>query len=83
MDLTIERHALGKKIFPAVGDTAPPMGIRSNKERLNRALIVETVLGLQSGQSPRASEEVLLSYLPQSKRQDEEEIVGPGSESSA
>ena len=112
MDLTIERHALGKKIFPAVGDTAPPMGmigtfdrvgsdagqtvrsfrywssygrgivdhfircperefiraqgtaklgIRSNEERLNRALIVETVLGLQSGQSPRALEEVLSS----------------------
>ena len=134
MDLTIERHDLGKKIFSAVGETSPAMGmigtliglvamlanlsdpsaigpamavallttlygalianlfalpiaaklgIRSNEERLNRALIVETVLGLQSGQSPRALEEVLLSYLPQSKRQDEEEIVGPGSESSA
>ena len=97
MDLTIERHDMGKKIFSAAGDTAPAMGmigtligllamlanlsdpsaigpamavtllttlyaipitdklgIRSNEERLNRALIVETVLGLQSGQSPRA-----------------------------
>ncbi len=130
MDLTIERHDMGKKIFSAVGDTAPAMGmigtliglvamlanlndpsaigpamavallttlygalianlfalpiaaklgIRSHEERLNKALIVETVLGLQAGQSPRALEEVLLSYLPQSKRQ-EEEVVEAGSE---
>ena len=43
---------------------AAKLGIRSNEDRLNRALIVETVLGPQSGQSPRALEEVLLSYLP-------------------
>lgn len=130
MDLTIERHDVGRKIFAAVGDTAPAMGmigtliglvamlanlndpsaigpamavallttlygalianlfaipiaaklgIRSNEERLNKALIVETFLGLQSGQSPRALEEALLSYLPQSKRQ-EEEVVETGSE---
>ena len=75
MDLTIERYALGKKIFAAVGDSAPPMGMIGTLiglvtmlpklfdpsaigsamavallTTLSGALVVETVLGLQSGQ---------------------------------
>ena len=115
MDLTIERHKTGQKIFMALGDAAPAMGmigaliglvamlanlsgpsaigparavallttlygaaiagklgVRSNEERLNKVLIFETVLGLQSGHSPRALEGVLMSYLPQGQRESAE-----------
>jgi chemotaxis protein MotA len=119
MDLTIERHEVGQKIFRAIGDSAPAMGmigtlvglvqmlanmedpksigpamavallttlygalianlvalpiadkleLRSNEERINKSLIIESIAGIQAGQNPRVMEELLKTYLPQRER---------------
>lgn len=119
MNLTLERHGNGQKIFDAIGDVAPAMGmigtliglvqmlaamddpksigpamavallttlygsmianmfalpisdklkLRSNEERLERSLIMDAVLAIQSGQNPRVMEEALKSYLPSKRR---------------
>jgi len=44
------------------------LGIRSNEERTNKSLILETVMSIQEGLNPRVMEEMLKAYLPPSKR---------------
>ena len=39
-----------------------------NRERLNKALILETIQGIQEGMNPRVLETLLKTYLPESKR---------------
>jgi len=39
-----------------------------NNERLNKALILETVQSIQEGMNPRVLETLLKTYLPESKR---------------
>ncbi|MEE9343654.1 MAG: flagellar motor protein PomA [Gammaproteobacteria bacterium] len=119
INLTIERHELGKAIFKSIGDMAPAMGMigtliglvqmlsamddpksigpamavallttlygaiianafalplsdklanRSQEERLNKALILETIGSIQEGLNPRVLEELLKTYLPSNKR---------------
>jgi len=55
---------------------AQPIGeklaIRSNEERMNRSLILETVTAIQEGLNPRVMEEMLKVYLPPSKRGEAE-----------
>ncbi|HHO68244.1 MAG TPA: flagellar motor protein PomA, partial [Gammaproteobacteria bacterium] len=41
---------------------------RSQEERLNKALILETISSIQEGLNPRVMEELLKTYLPASKR---------------
>lgn len=41
---------------------------RTLQERINKSLIVESVLGIQQGANPRILEELLESYLPYRKR---------------
>ncbi len=125
-DLTqnLERHEMGQKIWKAIGDSAPAMGmigtliglvqmlanmddpksigpamavallttlygalianiialpiaekleVRSNEERANKALIIETVAGIQEGVNPRVMEETLRTFLPTKKRAAEGE----------
>lgn len=125
-DLTqnLERHEMGQKIWKAIGDAAPAMGmigtliglvqmlanmddpksigpamavallttlygalvaniialpiaekleVRSNEERANKALIIETVAGIQEGINPRVMEESLRTFLPTKKRAPEGE----------
>jgi len=119
MDLTIERHELGKKIFKAIGDVVPAMGmigtlvglvqmlanmddpktigpamavallttlygaaianvfalpiaekpgLRSDEEKMIKSMIIDSVSGIQEGRNPRVIEGMLLTYLPVSER---------------
>ncbi|HED34766.1 MAG TPA: flagellar motor protein PomA [Gammaproteobacteria bacterium] len=123
ISLTIERHEVGQKIFRALGDIGPAMGmigtliglvqmlanmddpktigpsmavallttlygavianafaipladkleLRSNEEKTNRTLILETISGIQEGMNPRVLEELLKAFLPESKRPSED-----------
>lgn len=50
---------------------ADKLAHRSMEERLNKAIILETVSGIQEGLNPRVMETVLMTYLPDSKRVDD------------
>jgi len=47
---------------------ADKLALRSKEERLNKALILETISSIQEGLNPRVMEELLKTYLPESKR---------------
>ena len=49
---------------------ADKLAHRSQEERLNKALILETIGSIQEGLNPRVMEELLKTYLPASKRED-------------
>jgi len=119
ISLTIQRHETGQKIFKALGDIAPAMGmigtliglvqmlanmddpksigpamavallttlygavvanafalpisdkleLRSQEEKTNRSLILETISGIQEGMNPRVLEELLKAFLPENQR---------------
>jgi len=120
---TIQRHELGQRIFLALGNIAPAMGmigtliglvqmlsnmddpksigpamavallttlygaiianafalpvadkleLRSQEEKNNRTLILETISGIQEGMNPRVLEELLKAFLPEGQRDIEE-----------
>lgn len=120
INLAIERHDLGSKMFKSIGDAAPAMGMIgtliglvqmlsnmddpkaigpamavallttlygaiiangialpiseklksiSGTELLTRNLILESVSSIQAGTNPRVLEQLLLSFLPESKRE--------------
>ncbi len=124
MNLTVERHDLGQKIFKAIGDVAPAMGmigtliglvqmlsnmddpksigpamavallttlygaaianvfalplaaklgLRSDEERLSKSMIIDAVSGIQEGRNPRVIEGILMTYLPGSQRESEDD----------
>ncbi len=119
MRLTVERHDFGSRIFRAMGDVAPAMGmigtlvglvqmlshmsdprsigpamavallttlygaiianmlvlpiadkltVRKDQEALNQALVIDGLLAIQAGQSPRVIEQMLRNYLPEKRR---------------
>lgn len=119
INLTIERHDIGYRMFKAVGDAAPAMGMIgtliglvqmlsamddpkkigpamavallttlygavianafaiplaeklksiSREEKLNKNLILESVASIQSGTNPKVLEQLLVTFLPNSKR---------------
>jgi len=41
----------------------------SNEERLNKLLILESISGIQEGINPRVLQQILTTYLPESKRE--------------
>lgn len=47
---------------------ADKLAHRSMEERINRAIILETVSGIQEGLNPRVMETILMTYLPDGKR---------------
>jgi chemotaxis protein MotA len=122
INLTIERHVNGIKMFKAIGDAAPAMGMIgtliglvqmlsnmddpkaigpamavallttlygaiianavalpiadklkaiSDEEKLNKNLILESISAIQAGTNPRVVEKLLLTFLPESKRESE------------
>ena len=124
ISMTIERHEIGQKMFRALGNIAPAMGmigtliglvqmlanmddpktigpamavallttlygavianafalpladkleLRSEEEKTNRTLILETISGIQEGMNPRVMEELLKAFLPESERDFEDE----------
>ena len=56
---------------------AEKLGLRSNEERLVKSMIIDGVSGIQEGRNPRVIEGMLMTYLPGSKRnknnEDEDE----------
>ena len=48
---------------------ADKLALRSQDERLNKALILETISSIQEGLNPRVMEELLKTYLPENKRE--------------
>lgn len=120
MNLAIERHDIGAKMFVASGDAAPAMGmigtliglvqmlanmsdpksigpamavallttlygavianavclpiadklkLRAAEEKQNKALILESISSIQEGINPRVLEQILMSFLPEGKRE--------------
>ena len=47
---------------------ADKLALRSKEERLNKVLILETISSIQEGLNPRVMEELLKTYLPESRR---------------
>jgi len=54
---------------------ADKLAHRSQEERLNKALILETISSIQEGLNPRVMEELLKTYLPASEREQDEEAA--------
>lgn len=51
---------------------ADKLAVRSREENNSKSLIIDALLGIQAGQNPRVIENMLQTYLPRSKRQQEE-----------
>lgn len=51
---------------------ADKLAVRSREENFRKSLIIDALLCIQSGQNPRVIENMLESYLPKSKRQQDE-----------
>ena len=54
---------------------ADKLALRSNEERLNKALILEAINAIQEGINPRVMEELLKTYLPVGERDEEEDAA--------
>jgi chemotaxis protein MotA len=123
IDLTIQRHEVGQRMFKHMAVMAPAMGMigtliglvqmlanmsdpaaigpamavallttlygaiianafaqplasklarASELEKINKALILETISGIQEGMNPKVLEQMLGTYLPPKKRADQE-----------
>ena len=48
---------------------ADKLALRSKEEKLNKALILESISAIQDGTNPRVLEQILFTYLPESKRE--------------
>ncbi len=56
---------------------ADKLALRSNEERMLKSMIIDSLLGIQEGRNPRVIEEILKTYLPNSKRNIPEEEEAP------
>lgn len=123
LNLTVARHDVGQRIFKAIGDSAPAMGmigtliglvqmmanmshpkaigpsmavallttlygaiianvfalpiadklsLRSKEESMIKSMIIDALAGIQEGRNPRVIQELLMTYLPGSKREQKE-----------
>lgn len=52
---------------------ADKLALRANEERMVKSMIIDSLLGIQEGRNPRVIEEILLTYLPNSKRKSGED----------
>lgn len=50
---------------------ADKLELRSQEEKTNRTLILETISGIQEGMNPRVLEELLKAFLPEAQRTNE------------
>lgn len=120
MNLALQRHETGIKMFTSMGDVAPAMGmigtliglvqmlsnmddpkaigpamavallttlygavianafalpiaqklaLRAETERTNKAIILEAISGIQEGMNPKVLQQLLVTFLPESKRE--------------
>ncbi len=51
---------------------ADKLAVRSREEHVTKSLIIDALIGIQGGQNPRVIESMLETYLPKSKRQQED-----------
>lgn len=51
---------------------AKKLAYRSDEERLNKQLILETIMGIQEGLNPRVLMEILKTYIPEKSRATED-----------
>ncbi len=51
------------------GPIADKLRLRSGEEAMSKALIIDALLAIQSGQNPRVIDSMLRTYLPESKRE--------------
>jgi len=51
---------------------ADKLAVRSREEKTSKALIIDALLSIQSGQNPRIIASMLEAYLPRSKRTEED-----------
>jgi len=51
---------------------ADKLGLRSREENITKSLVIDALLGIQGGQNPRVIESMLETYLPKSKRHQED-----------
>ncbi|MCW8955994.1 MAG: flagellar motor protein PomA [Gammaproteobacteria bacterium] len=51
---------------------ADKLELRSQEEKTNRALILETISGIQEGMNPRVLEELLKAFLPEGQRSNQD-----------
>lgn len=51
---------------------ADKLELRSQEEKTNRSLILETISGIQEGMNPRVLEELLKAFLPEGQRGGED-----------
>ena len=47
---------------------AGKLGVRSEQEKLTKSLIIESIAGIQEGMNPRVLENVLQTFLPNSRK---------------
>jgi len=52
---------------------ADKLALRSEEERRMKSMILDGISGIQAGHNPRMIQEVLSTYLPQSKRKSDDE----------
>jgi len=52
---------------------ADKLAVRSREENSSKSLVIDAVLSIQGGQNPRVIQNMLETYLPKSKRQQEDE----------
>ncbi len=68
---TLYGSLLANVVFNPIADK---LRLRSGEEMLTKSLIIDALLAIQSGQNPRVIESMLLTYLPERKR----DIEDPG-----
>lgn len=54
---------------------ADKLSVRSREENETKSLIIDALIGIQSGQNPRVIESMLETYLPKSRRHHEDEAT--------
>ena len=54
---------------------ADKLAVRSREENTSKSLIIDALLAIQGGQNPRITGSMLETYLPRSKRTEEEEAA--------
>ena len=52
---------------------ADKLELRANEERMVKSMIIDSLQGIQEGRNPRVIEEILMTYLPSSKRKSEDD----------
>jgi chemotaxis protein MotA len=53
-----------------VGPIGDKLALRSSEEIVNREMILQGLLAVQAGDNPRVVQELMMAFIPQSRRQE-------------